>query len=39
MVGIGVGGESRRSGEDEAGGIGRRHHHATVAACLVTRGV
>ena len=26
MVGIGVGGGSRRSGEKEAGGIGRRQH-------------
>jgi len=30
MVGIGVGG-SRKSGEEEAGGIGRRQHHALVA--------
>ncbi len=28
MVGIGVGGGSRRSGEEEAGGRGRRQHHA-----------
>ncbi len=28
MVGIGVGGGSRRSGEEEAGGLGRRQHHA-----------
>jgi hypothetical protein len=38
MVGIGVGGESRRNSEDEAGGIGRRQHHALVAARLVTGG-
>ena len=30
MVGIGVGGGSRRSGEEEAGGLGRRQHHALV---------
>ena len=30
MVGIGVGG-SRKSGEEEAGGIGRRQQHALVA--------
>ena len=36
MVGIGVGGGSRRSGEEEAGGIGRRQHHPLVAARLVT---
>ena len=35
MVGIGVGGGSRRSGEEEARGIGRRQHH-TLAARLVT---
>ncbi len=39
MVGIGVGGGSRRSGEEEAAGIGRRQHHALVAARLVTGGV
>jgi hypothetical protein len=43
-VGIGVGGGSRRSGEEEAGGIGRRQnhtrqHHTLVAARLVTGGV
>ena len=27
MVGIGVGGGSRRSGEEEAGGLVRRQHH------------
>jgi hypothetical protein len=32
MVGIGVGGGSRRSGEKEAVGLGRRQHHALVAA-------
>ena len=37
--GIGVGGGSRRSGEEEAGGLGRRQHHALVAARLVTGGV
>ena len=26
MVGIGVGGGSRKSGEEEAGGLGRRHN-------------
>ena len=36
MVGIGVGGGSRRSGEEEAGGLGRRQHHPLVAARLVT---
>jgi len=36
MVGIGVGGGYRRSGEEKAGGIGRRQHHALVAARLVT---
>ena len=36
MVGIGVGGGSRRSGEEEARGIGRRQHNALVAARLVT---
>ena len=36
MVGIGVGGGSRRSGEEEAWGLGRRQHHALVAARLVT---
>jgi hypothetical protein len=35
VVGIGVGGGSRRS----AGGLGRRQHHALVAARLVTGGV
>ena len=39
MVGIGVGGGSRRSGEEEAGGISRRQHHALVGARLVTGGV
>ena len=39
MVGIGVGGGSRRSGEEEAGGVGRRPHHPLVAARLVTGGV
>ena len=39
MVGIGVGKVSRRSGEEEAGGLGRRQHHALVAARLVTGGV
>ncbi len=39
MVGIGVGGGSRRSGEKEAGGIGRRQHRALVAARLVAGGV
>ena len=39
MVGIGVGGGSRRSCEEEAGGIGRRQHHTLVAARLVTGGV
>ena len=39
MVRIGVGGGSRRSGEEEAGEIGRRQHHALVAAPLVTGGV
>ena len=39
MVGIGVGGGSRRSGEEEAGGLGRRQRHALVAARLVTGGV
>ena len=39
MVGIGVGGGSRRSGEEEAGGISRRQHHALVAARLVTGSV
>jgi hypothetical protein len=39
MVGIGVGGGSRRSGEEEAGRLrwlGRRQNHALVAARLVT---
>ena len=36
MVGTEVGGGSRRSGEEEAGGLGRRQHHALVAARLVT---
>ena len=31
-----VGGGSRRSGEEEAWGLGRRQHHALVAARLVT---
>ena len=39
MVGIGVGGGSRRSGEEEAWEFGRRQHHALVAARLVTGGV
>ena len=39
MFGIGVGGGSRRSGEEEAGGLGRRQHHPLVAARLVTGGV
>ena len=39
MVGIGIGGGSRRSGEEEAGGIGRRQHNALVAASLLTGGV
>ncbi len=39
MVGIGVGGGSWRSGEEEAGGLGRRQHHPLVAARLVTEGV
>ncbi len=39
MVGIGVGGGSRRSGEEEAGGLGRRQRHPLVAARLVTGGV
>ena len=36
MVGIGIGGGSRRSSEGEAGGMGRRQHHVLVAARLVT---
>ena len=39
MVRIEVGGRSRRSGEEEAGGFGRRPHHALVAARLVRGGV
>ena len=39
MVGIGVGEGSRRSGEEEAGVIGRRQYHALFAARLVTGGV
>ena len=39
MVRIEVGGRSRRSGEEEAGGLGRRQHHALVAMRLVTGGV
>ena len=39
VVGIGVGGGSRRSGEEEAGVIGRRQYHALFAARLVTGGV
>jgi hypothetical protein len=39
VVGIGVGGGSMRSGEEEAGGLGRRQHHPLVAARLVTGGV
>ena len=39
MVGIRVGGGSRRSGEEEAEGLGRRQHHPLVAARLVTGGV
>ena len=35
----GVGGGSRRRGEEEAGGLGRRQHRALVAAPLVTGGV
>ena len=31
-----VGGGSRRSGEEEARGLGRRQHHPLVAARLVT---
>ena len=30
VVGIGVGGGSRRSGEEEAGGLGRRQRHPLV---------
>jgi hypothetical protein len=36
LVRIGVSGGSRRSGEEEAGWIGRRQHHTLVAARLVT---
>ena len=39
MFGIGVGGGSRRSGEEEAGGLGRRQRHPLVASRLVTGGV
>ena len=39
IFGIGVGGGSRRSGEEEAGGLDRRQHHPLVAARLVTGGV
>ena len=39
LVGIGVGEGSRRSGEEEAWGLGRRQHHPLVAARLVTGGV
>jgi hypothetical protein len=39
MVRKGVGGGSRRRGEEEAGGLGRRQHRALVAAPLVTGGV
>ena len=39
VVGIGVGGGSRRSGEEEAGGLGRRQHHPLVAARFLTGGV
>ena len=39
MVRIEVGGRSRRSGEEEAEGLGRRPHHALVAARLVRGGV
>ena len=39
MVGIGVGGGSRRIGEEEAGGLGRRQHLPLVATRLVTGGV
>jgi hypothetical protein len=39
MVRIEVGGRSRRSGEEEAGGLARRQHHALVAARLVRGGV
>jgi hypothetical protein len=35
MIRIGIGGGYRRSGEEEAGWIGRRQHH-TLAARLVT---
>ena len=36
MVGIGVGGGCRRSGEEEAGGRGRRQHHwCVVCVCVV----
>jgi len=39
VVGIGVGGGSRRIGEEEAGGLGRRQHLPLVATRLVTGGV
>ena len=39
MVRIEVGGRSRRSGEEEAGGLGRRQHHPLVAARFLTGGV
>ena len=35
----GVGGGSRRSGEEESGRIGRRQHHALVATRRVIGGV
>ena len=36
MAGIGVGGGSRRSGEEEAGGCGRRQHRVCVVfVCVV----
>jgi hypothetical protein len=38
-LGWGFGGGYRRSGEEEARGIGRRQHHTLVAARLVTGGV
>jgi hypothetical protein len=39
VVGIGVGGGSKRSGEAEAGELGRRQHHPLLAARLMTGGV
>jgi hypothetical protein len=38
LVGIGFGWGYRRSGEEEAGGLGRRQHHPLFAASLVTGG-